>query len=92
MAQHPVSLALQCLSGDLQTHLCLQGGGHRDTTEVFPYPAQGGVGSEKDEALVYTPKSIGSCVSRVPVFPLQAVEKPVPNLGCESLQADLCGI
>lgn len=75
MAQHPVSLTLQCFSGDVQTHPHLQGGSHRDTTEAFACLAQRHVGSAKDEALVYTPKSW--CVSRVLMFPLQAVEKQV---------------
>lgn len=57
MAQPPVFLTLQCLSGDVQTHLCLQRGSHRDTAEAFAYLAQRHVGSAKDEALVYTPKS-----------------------------------
>ena len=81
MAQHPVSLALQCLSGDLQTHLCLQGASHRDATEASAYLAQRQAGSAKDEALVYSPKGVDWCVSSVPVFPLQAVEKRVANLG-----------
>lgn len=57
MAQPPVFLTLQCLSGDVQTHLCLQRGSHRDTAEAFAYLAQRHVGSAKDEAIVYTPKS-----------------------------------
>lgn len=81
MAQHPVSLALQCLSGHLQTHLCLQGASHRDTTEAFAYLAQSRVGSAEKEALVYTPKGTGWRLSRVPAFPLQAVEKRVANPG-----------
>lgn len=43
------------------------------------HPARRHVGSAKDEALVYTPK--GWCVSRVLMFPLQAVEKQVTKLG-----------
>lgn len=81
MAQHPVTLALQRLSGHLQTHLCLQGASHRDTTEAFAYLAQRHVGSAEEAALVYTPKGAGWSLSRVPTFPLQAVEKRVANPG-----------
>lgn len=56
LAQHPVFHTLQCLSGDVQTHLCLQGGSHRDTTEAFAYLAQRHMGSARDEALAYAPK------------------------------------
>lgn len=37
LAQHPASLTLQCLSGDVQTHSHLQEGSHRHTTEAFAY-------------------------------------------------------
>lgn len=39
MAQHEAFMALQYLSNDLRSHLCLQGVSHRDTTEAFAYLA-----------------------------------------------------